>query len=77
MRNNFSGKPEVFVERADGIATTIDANYWKGLDNHGARTGVAEVVDQNPDASRHTVVAEDLRHHGAGSHAVRARDGRA
>jgi hypothetical protein len=44
VRNNFSGKPEVFVERSEGIATTIDANYWKGLDNHGARTGVAEVL---------------------------------
>lgn len=43
VRNNFPGKPEVFVERPEGIATTIDANYAKGLDNHGARTGIAEI----------------------------------
>ena len=43
VRNNFSGKPEVFVERSNGVSTTFDANYAKGLDNHGARTGVAEV----------------------------------
>lgn len=26
------------------IATTLDANYWKGLDNHQARTGIAVPV---------------------------------
>ncbi|MEQ4566211.1 DNA (cytosine-5-)-methyltransferase [Paenarthrobacter sp. CAP02] len=43
VRNNYPGKPEMYVERPNGLATTIDANYWKGLDNHGARTGIAEV----------------------------------
>lgn len=42
MRNNYPGEPEVFRERL--LATTVDANYGKGLDNHGARTGVAEVI---------------------------------
>jgi DNA (cytosine-5)-methyltransferase 1 len=23
------------------VSTTLDANYWKGIDNHGARTGIA------------------------------------
>lgn len=42
-------EPKIFVqdhgeirEKTDGISTCIDANYWKGLDNHGARTGVIE-----------------------------------
>lgn len=28
-------------------STTIDANYWKGIDNHGARTGIMVVDGQN------------------------------
>lgn len=76
VRNNFSGKPEVFVERPDDTATTIDANYWKGLDNHGARTGVAE-VNQNPDSSRNASITEGVRHHGDSPNTLRARDRRA
>lgn len=40
VRTNKPGRPEFFTERA--IATTLDANYAKGLDNHGARTGVVD-----------------------------------
>jgi DNA (cytosine-5)-methyltransferase 1 len=40
VRSNRKGGTEFFSERA--IANTIDANYAKGLDNHGARTGVVE-----------------------------------
>lgn len=40
VRTNKPGRPEFFTERS--IATTLDANYSKGLDNHGARTGVVE-----------------------------------
>jgi DNA (cytosine-5)-methyltransferase 1 len=28
--------------KSDDISTCIDANYWKGLDNHAQRTGVLE-----------------------------------
>ncbi len=28
------------IEKEDGIASCLDANYWKGLDNHAQRTGV-------------------------------------
>jgi DNA (cytosine-5)-methyltransferase 1 len=28
------------VEKTDGVTSCIDANYWKGLDNHAQRTGV-------------------------------------
>jgi len=28
------------VIKEDGIASCLDANYWKGLDNHAQRTGV-------------------------------------
>lgn len=35
--------PEVsFIERDH--ATCLDANYYKGLDNHGARTGIAQLL---------------------------------
>lgn len=40
VRSNRKGATEFFSERA--VANTIDANYAKGLDNHGARTGVVE-----------------------------------
>ena len=40
VRSNRKGASEFFTERA--IANTIDANYAKGLDNHGSRTGVVE-----------------------------------
>jgi DNA (cytosine-5)-methyltransferase 1 len=40
VRSNRKGGTEFFAERT--IANTIDANYAKGLDNHGARTGVVE-----------------------------------
>lgn len=30
------------VLRTDGMATCLDANYAKGLDNHGARTGIIQ-----------------------------------
>lgn len=40
VRSNRKGGSEFFSERP--IANTIDANYAKGLDNHGARTGVVE-----------------------------------
>ena len=39
VRSNRAGV-EFFSERA--IANTIDANYAKGLDNHGARTGIVD-----------------------------------
>ncbi|MGG3884318.1 DNA cytosine methyltransferase [Brevibacillus panacihumi] len=29
--------------REDDLTTCLDANYYKGLDNHGARTGIAEI----------------------------------
>ena len=35
------------VERED--STRIDANYWKGIDNHGARTGVKVRACLTPD----------------------------
>jgi DNA (cytosine-5)-methyltransferase 1 len=40
VRSNRKGSSEFFAERP--IANTIDANYAKGLDNHGSRTGVVE-----------------------------------
>lgn len=44
-------RPEVFPFGEDGgevdgtrvTSTTIDANYWKGIDNHGARTGIYQL----------------------------------
>lgn len=34
-------------------STTIDANYWKGIDNHGARTAIAQL--NNPTHSNNRI----------------------
>lgn len=36
---------DTLIERKDDIATCVDANYWKGLDNHAQRTGVIEFYE--------------------------------
>lgn len=46
-----ASRPQVFPitgasQEADGeriISTAIDANYWKGIDNHGARTAIVQL----------------------------------
>lgn len=51
-------RPEVFPLRSTDqpysrelASTTIDANYWKGIDNHGARTAVIEGAFSKHDQS--------------------------
>lgn len=48
-----TGRPEVFpfgqpdkeAQEERIVSTTIDANYWKGIDNHGQRTAIAIIPE--------------------------------
>ncbi|EPZ47609.1 DNA (cytosine-5-)-methyltransferase [Alicyclobacillus acidoterrestris] len=52
-------------ERMDGLSTCVDANYHKGIDNHGARTAVVEYSRQTGIGKEldvaHTLNASDWR----------------
>jgi len=52
----FTGKDTATNERRV-TSTAIDANYGKGIDNHGQRTGIAQL--NNPKMARNRVYGDD------------------
>lgn len=63
-------RPQVFplqtTVSTNLASTTIDANYWKGIDNHGARTGISYSQKEwdksnNPNNIRRATYTDDMR----------------
>ena len=51
---------------SDLASTAIDANYWKGIDNHGARTGISHTQERgsksdSPNRIRRTAYTDGAR----------------